>query len=580
MDNQTKHNLTRIYKQFVRPLRKYLAYAVICMFIIAFCTAAHAWLMQPVLDEIFINKNIDILPLVAAGVLAIALIKGFASYGERVIMTFVGEKIIRKLQMHLFRHLMYSDISMHSQQSAGHLISRFNNDIGAMRTLVSSLIVNLSKEFITLICLLGVMFYQSWSLTLLVFAVFPISILPIRQIGRRIKKLARQSQEQMADLTSRLNESFFGYREIKSYNKQEHEITTMQSSLDKLFGLVIKSAKVGSLSSPIMEALGGIAVAGVIWYGGYQVIEGTTTAGTFTSFITAFIMAYKPVKSLANLNNILQSGNAATQRFFELIDNNPDVKDIQNAKNLEVKKGNIEFKNVSFAYDDTNKALNNVSFSVPAGKMVALVGHSGSGKSTIMSLLLRFYNKSKGKIMVDGQEVTTVTQQSLRDTMAYVSQDVFLFNDTIKQNILYSNLDATDAKLVNAAKSAQADEFISKMPDGYNSPVGQRGNNLSGGQKQRISIARAFLKDAPILLLDEATSALDPIAERKIQKSIEELSKGRTTLVIAHRLSTVINADIIYVMNKGKITASGTHKELLEKSKLYKDLFGSQAVAN
>lgn len=565
--------LGRLVKNNIKPYRNKIILAVICMLFAAGSTAMIAYLLRPTLDSIFVDKDYSMLQFIPIVILITFTVQGFATYGKAFLIKFIGMRIISDMQTDLYKHLLYSDIAMLSKEASGKIISRFTNDISVMRRCVSSIFTSSFQEFFTLIALVGVMFYQNYLLALIAFAAFPTAIYPIIRLGKRMRKISSSTQEQMGTFTERLDETFKGFRVIKSYRQEQSEIKRASKTIEDLFNLYVKAARVESLSSPIMEMLAGFVIAAVIWYGGHEVLKGTTSPGAFTSFIAAFILAYKPLKSLSGLNIALQEGLASAKRLFMLLDQKPTITDSDNATQLTLKGGNISLINVSFKYSPKKPALYKLSLEIPQGKTVALVGPSGGGKSTIMNLILRFYDPDKGRIEIDGQNIREVTQDSLRDNIAIVSQETMLFDDTIAKNIAYSKEDASIEEIIAAAKAASAHEFIEELPDGYNTKVGQNGFTLSGGQRQRLSIARAMLKDAPILLLDEATSALDNISEKKIQEGLNNLMRNRTTLVIAHRLSTIQHADIIYVLKKGYLVETGTHDSLMKLKGEYAKLY-------
>jgi subfamily B ATP-binding cassette protein MsbA len=572
----TRILVDRLVRQYVRPHFGRIAFAVFCMILVAGATAANAWLMQPVLDDVFLNRNREMLYLVPTAILVIALIKGSATYGQSVTMNHIGQRIISGVQLQMFAHLMRSDIAFFQSNATGNLISRFNNDANMLRAAVSTALTGIAKDSLTLAFLVALMFYQDWLLALISFFVFPAAVFPIVRIGRRMRKVSANTQTQMGELTTILDETFQGARHVRAYGMEDYEISRAGGVIENIFQLVQKAARVRSLTHPIMETLGGVAIAVVILYGGARVIDGTTTPGTFFSFITALLLAYQPMKSLANLNASLQEGLAAAQRIFALIDVEPKIQDRPDATDLENVKGGIRFDAVGFAYDEGRAALDGITIDIPPGRTVALVGPSGAGKSTILNLIPRFYDCDTGSIAIDGHDIRDVTLASLRANIALVAQDITLFDDTVRANIAYGRPDASDEDIRAAAKAADAHDFIETLVDGYDTHVGGRGLRLSGGQRQRIAIARAMLKNAPILLLDEATSALDSETERQVQAALDTLTRGRTTVVIAHRLSTVTAADIIYVMDGGRVVEQGTHRSLLEAGGAYARLYAVQ----
>lgn len=565
--------LHRLVHDYVTPYKKQLAWAVLAMTIVAMTTAAHAWMIKPALDHVFLAKNADSLSLIIIAILVISVVKGFAGYGQNVLMKFLGQRIVADMQLALYRHLLRADLAVLTSESSGRILSRFTNDITIMRNSVSTILTGLARDSISVIFLIGVMFYQSPILSLIAFTVFPIAIYPLIRMGKRMRKIAAQTQENLGHYTAQLDDTFQNIRIVKSYGREDFEDSRATSMIERIVELYMKAARTESGVSPLMESLSGIAIAAVIGYGGMEVVQGTTTPGAFFSFIGALLMAYKPMKSMADLNTNLQEGLAAANRLFTLLDKKPHITDASDAKPLHIKDASITFNHVSFGYEPLHLVLNNLSFTIPSGKMVALVGPSGGGKSTIFNLLLRFWDPTSGSITIDGQNIAHTTLASLRQHIALVTQDIILFDDTVKANIAYGKLNATDDEIVRAAKEAAAHDFIMALPDGYDTQIGQHGQKLSGGQRQRLSIARAILKKAPILLLDEATSALDNVSEKLIQKTLQSLRGSRTILVIAHRLSTIQNADLICVIENGTIRESDTHENLLEKQGIYTKLY-------
>lgn len=580
MENKYKDStlslLRRLFREYVRHHYGKIGLASICMIIIALTTAANAWIMQPVMDQIFFEKNAKLLLAIPFAVLGLALLKGAATYVNNFIMAVVGHQIVTDMQMKMYNHLLYSDISLFDRTSTGTLISRFSNDTQIIRRSLNQIMVGIIKELFTTIFLVTLMFMQSFELACFSF-IFMAVIYPIVRIGKRMRKLSTKTQEELGAMTARLEDSFSSIRIVKAYCGEEREAAKTRNVADNIFALYRKIARTASAISPLMETLAGMAIAGVIWYGGKQVIDGVTTPGAFFSFVAAMLMAYKPVKSLTGSNSSIQEGLAAMKRLFELLDTQPAIKDSPDAKPLILGKAEIEFRDVYFRYNGSEKsALNGLTITVPAGKRVALVGKSGAGKSTIMNLIMRFYDINSGEILIGGHDIRNVTIKSLRDNIAVVNQEATLFDDTIRANIMYGCPHATESQMKEAAISAAADYFIMEQPKGYDTQIGQHGVRLSGGQKQRIAIARAMLCNAPILLLDEATSSLDTISEQQIQQALSRLMAGRTTLIIAHRLSTVMNTDIIYVIDNGQVIESGTHSELLARNGAYKALYDKQ----
>ena len=576
LDSTTWPLLRRLVVDHVRPLAGRLVLALICMALAAAATAGLAKLMEPVLDRVFIARDESMLPLVAVSILVVFTVKGLATYGQAVLMSYVGQRIIADIQNRMFGHLMHADMAFFHGTSTGKLISRFTNDVNMLRQVVSTALTGIGKDTLTVIFLVAVMFHQDWILAIISSVVFPIAILPIIKIGRRMRKVSANTQTQMGQFTTLLDETFRGARHVKAYGMEDYEKSRAGRVIDDLFNLIYKAARVRSASHPIMESLGGVAILLVILYGGYQVIDGAKTTGELFSFITALLLAYEPMKKLAQLNVNVQEGLAAAQRVFGLLDMAPDVTDRAGATEMAIGDGRIEFENVRFCYGADKAALDDIRLDIPAGKTVALVGPSGAGKSTVLNLIPRLYDPQNGRVLIDRVDVRDVTLASLRANIALVSQDISLFDDTVRANIAYGRPDADDADVITAARAAGAHEFITGLADGYDTHVGGRGLKLSGGQRQRLAIARAMLKNAPILLLDEATSALDTESERHVQNALATLKEGRTTLVIAHRLSTVVDADLIYVMDRGRVVESGTHTELLASGGDYTQLYALQ----
>ncbi len=573
IQHSNKEIIRRLLREHIKPYRKNLVIAGICMVVVASCTALNALMIRPVLDEIFIEKDRDMLLVIPFAVFFITFIGAAANYINILSMRFIGQRIIADMQKRLFKHLMKSDISLFHSQSSGRLVSRFTNDINLLRNAFSNVLTTLIKESLSMVFLLGVMVYQNWELTLLALIAFPTAIYPVIRLGKRMRRISDKTQNELGNFTTTLDEIFSGVRTVKSYNRESFEINRAGGIIESLFKLYYKTSRTQSATTPMMEMLSGISIALVIWYGGSQVMDGVISTGAFTSFIASFLMAYKPVRAMSGLNGVLQEGIAAASRLFNMLDSPPKIKDAADAKQLLLTNGNISFKNVVFNYTPQSRGIDGINIEVPAGKTAALVGLSGGGKSTIINLLLRFYDVDSGNITIDGQDIREVTMHSLREAMAFVPQESMLFDDSIKANIAYGREGASDAEIFAAAKSAAADDFIRAMPQGYDTMIGAHGVRLSGGQRQRIAVARAMLKNAPILLLDEATSSLDNESERNIQNSLQELMKGRTTLVIAHRLSTIVNADIIYVIEGGKVIESGNHASLMQQRGKYYKLY-------
>jgi ATP-binding cassette, subfamily B, bacterial MsbA len=568
--------VARLVRDFLRPYGGRMALALLCMGAMAAATAGNAWLMEPTLDRVFVGHDERLLLVISLAVITLAVVKGFAGYWQSVLMTTVGQRVVADIQLALFARLMRADIAYFHANPTGALISRFTNDANMLRAATTTVLAGIGKEAVTALFLVALMFYQDWVLALVAFFAFPLAIRPIVSIGRRMRRVSANTQSELGQFTTLLDQTFQGARHVKAYGMEGYETKRAQRIIESLYRLVERAQRIRSVASPLMETLGGIAVALVILYGGHQVISQSRSPGAFFSFITALLLAYQPMKALAGLNANLQEGLAAAQRVFAVLDIEPEIRELAGAKPLAVKGGAVRFADVRFLYPNGTRALDGASFTVPAGKTVALVGASGAGKSTILNLIPRFYDAESGCVTIDETDVRDVTLASLRGAIALVSQEVSLFDDSVRANIAYGRFGASEAEIVAAARAAAADEFIRLLPQGYDTPVGEHGVKLSGGQRQRISIARAMLKNAPILLLDEATSALDTESERQVQAALKQLMRGRTTLVIAHRLSTVVDADLIYVVDAGRITESGTHGELLRQGGLYARLYALQ----
>lgn len=575
-DHSTRVLVRRLFREGMRPYLGKVALAVLCMVVGAAANAAYALLMDPVVNKIFTERQSAFLLPLGLAVLAAFAVKALCNYGEAVFLSRVGLRVIADMQMRLFSHLMRLDVAYFQANSTGKILSRLTNDISQMRFAVSDALTGAGKDASSLIFLIAAMFYQDWELSLWTFFVFPLAIVPISKLGRRMRKVTANTQEQMGLLTTYLEQSVQGIRVVKAYGMEDYEKTRVRQLIETLQDLVYRAARVRSASSPIMEFLGGVAITVVILYGGSRVIDGHTTPGAFFSFITALMLAYRPLKSLASLNTNLQEGLAAAARTFSVLDAQPEIQDHPAARDLLVREGNVRFEGVFFTYDGSRAVLDGIDLTVPGGRTVALVGPSGAGKSTLLNLLPRFFDVTDGRVTIDGQDIRDITMTSLRSKIALVSQEITLFDDTIRANIAYGRLSATDDEIIQAAHAAAAHDFIMGLPDGYDTIVGERGLNLSGGQRQRIAIARAMLKNAPILLLDEATSALDTESEHQIQAALDRLMRGRTTIVIAHRLSTVVGADLIHVMDRGRVVESGTHAMLVEQGGLYARLYAMQ----
>ena len=567
-----------IYKRLIKLAKPHLPkfiLAMLCMLVVGGLTSALAFLVKPVLDDIFMKKNAAMLKWIPIAVVAIYMLKGLCTYVQTILMNFIGQRVVADIRNRLYQVIQTQSMSFFTKNQTGILMSRITNDVNSMQGAVSEAVTSLLKDSFTLICLMFVIFYRDWQLALVAMVIFPVTIYPIATFGRKIRKLATRTQVTMGSLTTLLQETISGARIVKAFGREDYESSRFSRENENLLKLTLKSVTISAVSSPFMEFLGGVGIAAIIFYGGYQVIQGVSTPGTFFSFLAALILLYEPIKRLTNVNNTIQQGIAGAQRVFSIIDAVPEIRNKPEAIPLPAISKAIDIRNVTFRYEDT-PVLKQINLTVRAGEAVAFVGMSGGGKTTLVNLIPRFYDVSEGQILIDGRDIRDVTMESLRAQIGIVTQQTILFNDSVRNNIIYGDIEKTEADVIRAAKAANAHHFIMNLPEGYDTVIGEQGTKLSGGERQRISIARALLKDAPILVLDEATSSLDTEAEIEVQEALENLMKGRTTLVIAHRLSTIRNADRIVVLVNGEIVEEGTHEALLDKKGEYFRLYQMQ----
>lgn len=575
--------IKRLVSTYLRPYTRHVFGAVLCLLIAASMTALFARLIQPVMDDVLTRAGSD--PQARAMILPIGFaiftcfaIRGFAGYGQTLQMSRIGQWIIRDIQNDLFRHLVRMDLAFHNANPAGQLTSRMVSDVNVMRSAVTDALAGIASSTLTLLFLIIVMIIQDWQLSLIALITLPIASFLVSHLGKKLRKISKSIQDHTATLTDRLSEVFSGIRMIQSYSLENTESARMADTVEQVRKHSIKSVRVSEMLTPINEILIGITVFTIIVYGGYKIAHGDATPGSLMSFIAAFALAYEPMKKLGKMNNVLQLGLGAAERVFALMDTKTKMTDTPDAHDLSLSSPpTITFDHVSFQYHSaepetpasSTQTLSDIDLIFPAGKVTALVGPSGGGKSTLINLILRFYDPSTGRIFINGDDIRSLTIDSVRSHMALVSQDITLFNATVRDNILFGRMDADMAMVIAAARASAAHDFIMELPNGYDTIIGASGVLLSGGQRQRLSIARAMLRNAPILLLDEATSALDNESERAIQESLSALQSGRTTIVIAHRLSTIRHADQIVVMDGGRVIEAGKHNELIAHGGMY-----------
>ena len=576
-----KKILFRLFNNYIIEHLGKIIIALVLSFGVAGGTAAIAWLLDPAIKKIFIEQNKTLTFLIPAAIVLAFVIKGLSLYFSRIALIKVSQEITRKLGVEMTSSILISDTHTIDSKHSGKYISHFLYDVGIVANMVGTGVLNLMKDSLTLTVLITLMFYQNWKLACFALIMMPLAVIVAKSLGKRLGKVTTESAEVSGTLSSFLGEMIKGSRMIKIYQQEKFEFDRSRKILQTYMEKQIKMASVLIRATPIMEILTGFMIAGFIYYAGILVSTGEIEINNFFSFLTAMMLAYQPIRSLATINMLFYQGAAAAERVFNIIDTKVAIKEQKNLPNLKIDKVNIEFKDVSFIYPKTNnEAIKNINISVEGGSTIALVGHSGAGKSTIINLLPRFYDPQKGQIHIDGQNIRDVTLSSLRKNISLVSQDIILFDDTVRANIAYAKSGASEEEIIKACDFAAAVDFIDNLPQSYETMIGENGVRLSGGQKQRISIARAILKNSSIILLDEATSSLDAESEEKVQNAIINLTKNKTTLVIAHRLSTIMRANKIIVVNQGRIAEIGTHNHLLKNSIIYKNLYSKQLAAN
>ena len=570
------------YKQllaFIGPYKMRLALGVFCMIVAAMGYLVVPWLIRNVVDEVLQDKNMAMLTIIVMAILVIFLIRGFATYGQNYTMAYVGQRVVIDIRETLFKHLQRLDQAYFDRRKTGIIMSNITSDVGALQQAIVDNLISFMTEGVTLVGSLVFMFYLDWKLSLLTLIIVPVVLGLTNVFGKRLRSAGHEVQGRTADITAFLQEVISGVRVIRSFARERYEFGRFQKENQNNFVAAMKATKLTALMSPMVEFSAAIAVVVILWYGGYSVVQGYITAGSLIAFLIYAINLSNPVKRLTQVYGNLQKALAAGDRVIDILETEPHVKESETAKPLAHVQGDVQFDHVTLSYDGEGLALNGVTIRAKPGQTVAIVGPSGAGKSTIANLLPRFYDVTGGCIRIDGVDVRDTTFQSLRENIGLVPQDTMLFNASVKDNILYGRLDATDEEVLAAAKAANAYEFIEKLPEGFDTMVGERGNSLSGGQRQRIAIARAILKNPSILILDEATSALDTESEKIVQEALERLMKNRTALVIAHRLSTIKHADHIVVLQRGAVVEEGTHDELLACGGVYSHLYSVQFSA-
>ncbi len=570
-----KEIVTRLYR-VLTPYRSKLIIAMVGMVIVAGFNAVQAYMVKPLLDEIFVNKDKVLLNILPLALLVIFFIKGIFYFIYSYLLEWVGQCVIRDLRNRIYAHLNRLSLSFFHHMPTGELISRIINDVTLLQGAVSHALIRILRDFVSVIGLLVVIFMMDWRLALMSMIFLPMAAAPIVIFGKKFRRVSTRYQRSIGEATNILHETIGGARIVKAFCMEKQEEKRFAAQIQHLFNTLMTETRYRCLSHPMIEFMGGVGIALIIWFGGMQVLKGTSTMGAFMSFLTALIMLYEPVKGVSKINSTIQSGLAAATRIFNLLDIVPDIVEKKNAAILPLFHDCIEFQDVGFSYEPDEPVLHGVNLKVQQGEVLAVVGPSGGGKTTLANMLPRFHDVDSGAVRIDGHDIRDVTLDSLRSQMALVTQQTILFNDTVRYNIGYGSQDCTEEDVRRAADAAFALEFIEELPDGFDTIIGESGARLSGGQRQRISIARAILKDAPVLVLDEATSALDTESERKVQKALENLMKNRTTIVIAHRLSTIKNADRIIVMQGGRLVEEGTHDALLARGEVYNQLYQMQ----
>lgn len=566
---------------YVKPYWGRFVIGLVLAMLVSSLEGLTAWLVKPVLDEVFIKQNLFMLKILPFLLVGVYLLKGLSRYGQSYLMAYIGQRVVMRVRSELYNHIQGMSLRFFQQRPSAELMSRVINDVDQLARLSSQTLVFSVRQICTLLALLFVVFYQDWRLATISLLVLPLIGLLLVRIGQKLRQVNRRKQERVAEMNTVLQEAFTGTKIVKAFGREAYESQRFNRVNRRIYDFLMKDVRLNEMTSPLMEFIGAVGMAGALWYGGSQVIAGRTTPGTFFSFLAALMMLYGPIRKLSQISNGIQQAMASVDRVFEILDLSPEVTDKPGAVMLQTFRDTLRFDDVSFCYlPDPKLVLKHINLTIHKGEMIALVGMSGAGKSTFVDLIPRFHDVTEGRILIDGLDIREITLQSLRAQIGMVTQGTILFNDTIEHNIAYGRAEATKEEIRRAAQLAFAHDFIQEMPEGYETMIGERGVRLSGGQRQRIAIARAFLKDAPILILDEATSELDSESEFMLQKALANLLKGRTAIVIAHRLSTVINADRIVVFHQGEIVEIGRHEELLSRGGLYARLYEIQFHEN
>ena len=568
-----------LYRRLLVYLRPYwwphFTVAIVCMLLFSATNGAMPFLIRHIFDDVFTNKNLFALKVLPFAIVGVFLLRGVVGFGSTYLTEYVGQRIVADLRNALNEHIQHMSLSFFNRTQTGTIVSRVTNDVALVRTALTDAVAAVLKDASSLVILVMVAFYQDWFLSLIAFVVFPASVLPMIRLSKRLRSFAKKGQVSMGNMTMLLQETIQGNRVVKAFGMEAYEKQRFGEENDRLFRLFMKGTAIRAFTNPMMEVLAAFGIAGVVWYGGYSVIVGGRTQGAFLAFLTALFLLYDPFKGLAKSNSAIQQAMGAAERVMELLDTATDVTDRPGARRLDGIRHGVHFEDVSFRYDG-DWVLRHIDLEIHRGEVIALVGMSGGGKSTLADLILRFYDVAEGRLTIDGADIRDYTLASLRAQMAIVTQHTFLFNDTVRNNIAYGDIDQDMAAITAAAGAANAHDFIMELPQGYDTVIGELGVKLSGGQRQRLAIARALLKNAPILVLDEATSALDNESERSVQSALDTLMQNRTTLVIAHRLSTIRRADRIVVIVRGRIVEQGTHDELIALNAEYRKLYDLQ----